>query len=120
MTLFQDYLVDGVPVIAPDAGVNLTRTDLDSSETGRDQSGFMHRILMRSRVRTWELHYAHMTAQEYEYMCRLFEGKDVFRFTFTENGKTNTAVCYCSGDSITYQNAVSGMYSNYKLKIIEC
>ena len=120
MRTFDNYKVDGVPILIPDDDAVLTRTDLDSNDSGRDEAGFMHRIMLRSRVRTWEFNYAHLTVAEYAYMKSLFDGKSEFAFTFTESGVTGATTAYCSNDSITYKNAVTGQYENLKIKIIEC
>lgn len=120
MRLFNDYKVDGVPILVPDSEVTITRNDIDSEDTGRDESGYMHRIVVRSRVKTWEFPYSHMTAEEYSYMCGLFDGKATFTWTYTENGTVKTTDAYCSNDSIVYQNARTGEYRNYKITVIEC
>lgn len=120
MTLFNEYKVDGVPVLAPDADVEITRNDLDSADSGRDESGYMHRIVVRNRVMTWEFSYSSLTEDEYRYMKNLFEGKQTFRFTYLKDGTATVTDAYCSGDSIVYRNAVTGEYRNYKIKIIEC
>ena len=120
MRTFDNYMVDGAPILIPDDDAVLTRTDLDSNDSGRDEAGFMHRILLRSRVKTWEFNYSHLTAEEYAYMKSLFDGKSEFEFTFTEDGTTAVTIAYCSNDSITYKNAATGQYENLKIKIIEC
>ena len=43
------YLIDGKPVLVPDEGVSESYEDLDSDASGRDQSGIMHRSLIRER-----------------------------------------------------------------------
>ena len=120
MKYFEDYKVDGSALLVPDADVEITGNDLDSADSGRDESGVMHRIMVRSRVKTWEFHYSHLTEEEYRYMKNLFNGKSVFQFSFPEDGITGTVTAYCSGDSITYRNARTGLYGNYKIKIVEC
>lgn len=120
MRTFDNYKIDGVPILVPDEDATITRTDLDSDDSGRDEAGYMHRIMLRSRVRTWEFNYSHLTAEEYSYMKALFDGKSEFEFTFTEDSVTSATICYCSNDSITYRNAKTGQYMNFKIRIIEC
>ncbi len=121
MRFFEDYKVDGKPIVAPDADVVISKADLDSADSGRDESGVMHRIVVRYRVKTWELSYANMTTEEYQYMSSLFAGKSEFQFTYRDlSGQIAGCTAYCSNDSITYHNARTGMYRNYKIKIIEC
>lgn len=121
MRFFDDYKVDGKSILAPDADISITGTDLDSKDSGRDESGFMHRIVLRFRVKTWELRYANLTVNEYIYMQSLFAGKEAFRWQYKdESGTVKTTNAYCSNDSIVYRSAKTGMYKNYKIKIIEC
>ena len=50
MTLTELYKIDGKPMVAPDADVQMSFEDLDGAQSGRDESGFMHRILVRRKV----------------------------------------------------------------------
>lgn len=118
---YYEYLVDGVPILVPDANLSISRTDLDASDTGRDESGYMHRIIVRERVQTWKFSYSDLTAEEYLYMTSLFSGKPEFSFTYRGiDGEEKTTTAYCSNDSITYRNARTGLYKNFKFNIIEC
>lgn len=112
----DNCLIDGKPMLVPDMDVEISRSDLDDADSGRDESGYMHRIVARERVHTWKFSYATLCAEDYEYMKSLFEGKADFTFSFF--GKEYTA--YCSNDSITWRNARTGDYRNYKVNIIEC
>lgn len=109
-------LIDGQPVLVPDEGVEISRTDLDSDDSGRDESGVMHRFPVRQRVNTWTLPYGSLKEDEYEYLKSLVDGKADFVFSY--RGKTYTA--YCSNDAVSVQNVVTGDYRDFKLKIIEC
>lgn len=121
MRFFEDYKVNGKPLLVPDADVSLSFADLDSSDSGRDESGVMHRIVVRHRVGTWGFNYASLTAEEYKYMRALFEGKSEFAFTYRDlDGYLVETRAYCSNDSITYHNARLGLYKNFKFNIIEC
>ena len=121
MRLFEDYQIDGKPMLVPDADVSLSLADLDSSDSGRDESGVMHRIVVRHRVGTWGFNYSKLTAEEYKYMRSLFEGKSDFAFSYRDlDGYLVETRAYCSNDSITYHNARLGLYQNLKFNIIEC
>jgi len=121
MQLTELYQVDGVPMLAPDADVLLSFSDLDSADSGRDESGVMHRIVVRRNVATWEFQYSALSAQAYEYIRNLFAGKTEFTFTYPEpDGSVGEVTAYCSGSSITYQDASLGLYRNLKLKIVQC
>ena len=118
---FYDYQVEDKPLPIPDADVEISRADLDSEESGRDEAGFMHRIVLRERVKTWKFSYAHLDKEDYRYIMSIFEGKATFTFKYKdEDGRTAECQAYCSNDSITYRNAKTGQYANMKFTIIEC
>lgn len=108
--------IDGAPILIPDQNIKISRTDLDSEDSGRDESGAMHRIPVRYRVNTWEIPYSFLKEDEYEYLISLMEGKSEFAFTIF--GGTYTA--YCSSDAVTVRDAETGDYRDFTLKIIEC
>lgn len=121
MRLFEDYQIDGKPMLVPDADVSLSFADLDSSDSGRDESGVMHRVVARYRVGTWGFNYSALTAEEYKYIRSLFDGKSEFMFTYRDlDGYQVETKAYCSNDSITYHNARLGLFKNLKFSIIEC
>lgn len=121
MRYLEDFRIDGKPMLAPDADVSLSFADLDSSDSGRDESGIMHRIVVRERVATWGFNYSSLTAEEYRYMRSLFSGKPDFPFIYRDQeGNLVETRAYCSNDSITYHNARLGLYQNLKFNIIEC
>ena len=121
MRFFEDYKVDGRPILVPDADIALSFADLDASDSGRDESGMMHRIVVRERVGTWDFRYSSLTAGEYQYMRSLFAGKPEFYFTYRAvDGRLVTTKAYCSNDSITYHNARLGVYQNLRFTVIEC
>ena len=118
----DEFFVDGTPLLSPDRDVNITENDLDSSDTGRDESGIMHRIVVREGVRTWgPFNYAILTADDYQYIKSLFKGKAHFTFTFKDaDGTEVSTLAYCSKRSITLQDSATGYYKNLAFNIIEC
>lgn len=121
MRFFEGFLVDGAPVLVPDADVVMTQSDLDAADAGRDESGIMHRIVVRHRVKSWEFRYAVLTGEEYAYMQSLFAGKASFTFSYPgETGQMESCAAYCSNHSITYHNAARGIYTNYRFSVIAC
>lgn len=115
------YLVDGEPLLVPDANVNITENDLDDESSGRDESGFMHRMVVRYGVKTWEFVYTVLDAEDYMYIQSLFKGKAMFAFTYTEpDGTIATTTAYCSKQSITLRDYATNEYKNLKFNIIEC
>ena len=121
MTYCDAYQVAGMPMLVPDQDVELQYSDLDASDAGRDESGRMHRIVVRRRVKAWAFTYSHLTAEEYAYMESLFKGRDTFTFTFPKaDGTVDHCKAYCSAGSILLRNLRTGIYKNYKFSIIEC
>ena len=121
MTFFNDYKIDGSPIIAPDAEVSIEWNDLDADSSGRDESGVMHRKVLRHRVPKWGLSYSVLTKEELVYMRGLFAGKATFAFSYVdESGKSQSCEAYCSNDSVTWYDARNGVYKNYKINIIAC
>ena len=119
--LFFDLLIDGQPVLAPDADMSISYEDLDSEESGRDESGVMHRIVLREGVKKMGLTYSNLSREEYQYMEALFKGKPEFRVDCRdEDGSPLSFIAYRSKHSISVYNAKTGSYKNYSFSIIEC
>ena len=116
-----DFLIDGQPILLPDGGVEISLEDLDSAESGRDESGVMHRIVLREKVRKYSLTYSHLNREEYLYTMSLIGGKPTFKVVKLEpDGGTVSFTAYCTKVGITLQNKRTGVYKNLKLNIIEC
>lgn len=116
-----DFLVDGEPMLTPDINVNISENDLDSDGSGRDESGVMYRIVLRSGVKTWEFVYTVLDAEDYLYIQSLLKGKATFDFSYRNpNGSVSVTKAYSSKRSITLRNYATGEYKNLKFNIIEC
>lgn len=116
-----DFMIDNRPILLPDAGVQINMEDLDSSESGRDESGVMHRIVLREKVRKYSLPYGTLTRDEYLYLMSLFAGKPTFEVEKREpDGQMVTFTAYCSKVGISLHNKRTGLYKNLTLNIIEC
>jgi hypothetical protein len=110
------FAVDGVAMLTPDADVELNEQDLDGASAGRDEAGYMHRVLVRSKVRTWSFTYSLLTAQELTYLQELFAGKATFRFSF-DGGE---CAAYCARRSVSLHDRSCGLYKALRFDIIEC
>lgn len=121
MSYDYEDLIDGTPMLLPDAGVELTYTDLDSAESGRDEAGFLHRVVRREGVRSWRFRYSALTAGEYQYLRQLFAGRPTFEYRFRgHDGREETVRAYCSTGSVALYNRRLGLYKNLTFQIIEC
>ena len=117
------FLVDGKPMLAPDEKVGVSYEDLDDGTSGRDESGFMHRQVLRYKVPVWSFSYAHLTEEERQYMESLFPKAPTFTFTFPS--EENAAVpqqmtCYRSKYGISWKSAKNGLWMGYSFQIIGC
>ena len=117
------YTIDGKPMLIPDAGVQMTFSDLVSGESGRDESGYMHRIVKRRKIGTWSFRYETMTQQEYAYMLSILPKGGSFRFAYPDPedpAQSKSTEAYLSQYGITWQSAKTGLYRNFTFDIIEC
>lgn len=118
---FFDFLIDERPILAPDEDMAISYEDLDSEESGRDEGGYMHRIVLREGVKKFALSYSSLRRDEYLYMESLFRGKATFSVMHRDdNGAVHEFMAYRSKHSITIRNAKTGLYKNYSFNIIEC
>ena len=118
--LFQ---INGKPMLAPDEDFSVSYEDLDSSDSGRDESGVMHRSVVRFKVCSWKFSYSHLTEEEKRYMENLFGDTATFQFTHPSRfdaSKPETHRCYRSKYGISWKNAVTGLWSGYSFNIIQC
>lgn len=119
-TLFQ---VNGKPFLVPDAPVGISYEDVDSSDAGRDESGYMHRVMVRNKVGVWSFTYHNITEAEKNYMENLFSSASTFQFTRpdrTNTGRTVTNQCYRSKYNLSWYNAKTALWNNYSFNVIEC
>lgn len=117
------FLINGKPMFAPDADVDFSYEDLDSADSGRDESGYMHRIVVRYKVMSGSFVFSHISKEEMEYMESLFEDAPDFEFTRPSRKDPEVLVttrCYRSKYGIAWHNAKTGLWNNYKFNIIEC
>ena len=117
------FLIDGQPILTPDENVEISMEDIDASDSGRDESGVMHRFVVRQDVGKWNFSYAYLTQQEYAYMESLFAGKSVFRFAYpdcAQGGQTKVITAYRSKHGILWHSAATGQFRNYQFSIIGC
>lgn len=121
-SLTELYKIGDRPMLVPDADMDMQFSDLDAADAGRDESGFMHRCVVRSKVGVWNFSYAHLTAQEYAYMLSILPEEGCFVFTYPDpvSGQPAQCLAYLSNYSIVWHNRQTGHYKNLKFSIIEC
>ena len=117
------FKINGTPMLAPDDDFGVSYEDLDSSDAGRDESGVMHRSVVRYKVGSWKFSYSSITEEEKQYMENLFGDAATFRFTHPsrlDSSKPETHECYRSKYGISWKNATTGLWSGYSFNIIQC
>lgn len=110
------------PILVPDSGVQITRTDTLSDDSGYDESYVYHRRVARSGVYKFDFSYANVTLEEYRYMEELLlRSSDYFMVYFRDlNGEQKEIKAYCSKVSASLYNAKTGHYKKLKFTIQEC
>lgn len=117
------YAINDKPLLTPDAGVQTEYSDILSEESGRDEAGYMHRVVKRKKIATWDFCYSALTQEEYSYMLSLLNAGVTFRFTYPdpkEPAKAKTTEAYIEKYGISWYSAKQGLYRNLKFKIVQC
>lgn len=117
------FTVNGNPILVPDGDISVSYEDLDSADAGRDEAGFMHRIVVRSKVPSWAISYAWLTEAEKNYMENLFGDAPTFMFghpSRLDSSVTEQTQCYRSKYGISWKDAKTGLWSGYSFHIIGC
>lgn len=117
------FKINGKPMFAPDADIDFSYEDLDSEDTGRDEIGYMHRIVVRYKVMSGSFEFSHISESDMRYMESLFPDEPDFEFTRPSRLNSDIPVttrCYRSKYGISWRNAKTGQWRNYKFNIIEC
>lgn len=117
---FEEIKIDKKPILAPDQDMKISKQDLDGEGSGRDELGFMHRIVLRERVGKYQLQYSVLSEHEYDYMNSLFEGKPEFDLEIRIGTKKIKTRGYCSSVKANLRNAKKGVYKDVLFNIVEC
>lgn len=122
-SLTQLFQIDGQAMPAPDEPMELSFEDIDASEAGRDESGVMHRLMVRRKVGKWGFHYTHLSQEEYAYLLSILPTEGTFTFTHPcqdECSATESCTAYLSGYSLQWRGTRSRTYRDLKFNIIQC
>lgn len=115
------HKIDGSPMLTPDIDVEITHEDVVAGDSGFDQGGFYHRMVIRYNKRSWKFKYAVLTKEEFVYLRSLMKEKNSFAFSFlNELDEVETVQAYSKPVTVAYQSKRSGLYKNLTLEIIEC
>ena len=122
LVLTDKFKINDKPMFAPDEGVQIAWADIDSAESGRDEAGNQHRIVIRYDVASLTFNYHHISEEELAYMRSIFPKEPDFLFEYPlpeDSTQVRTVRAYRQKHSITWQNAAKGMFRNYKFTITE-
>lgn len=117
------FTINGEPLLVPDEKVSISYEDLAASDSGRDESGVMHRIVTRYGVTTWKFTYSHLTEEEKRYIESLFVEMPTFTFGHPSRSDASlmeTSECYRSKCGISWKNAKTGLWSGYSFTVTQC
>ena len=123
MNLTQRYKIENTPVVAPNAGVQLRVSDIEAEESGRDESGYLHRVVLRPGLATWTLSYRDLSREEYDYMMALLPGSGSFLFTHPDNAdadRSNVSRCCITDIRAGWHNALPGQSRELKITVTQC
>lgn len=116
------FTVNGKPLLAPDAEVSVSYSDIDGADAGRDQNGILHRSVVRYKVAAWDFTYSSLTEEEKQYLESLFPDAPTFQFghpSRADASRQETTECYRSQYGLSWRNARTGLWSNLRFQIIE-
>lgn len=115
------WMVNSDPIYVPDVDVSVSHNHIASEDSGRDESGYMHIIWLRSDMLKVGIKYAVMTGDELEHMRDLMQGKE-FDFTFPDENGKKTFHGYTGEVSGTLYTRFNGIdiYKDISINIIEC
>jgi hypothetical protein len=122
LVLTEKFKINGKPVFAPDENVQISWSDIDSAESGRDEAGNQHRIVIRYDVASITFTYSNISEAELAYMRSIFPKEPDFLFEYpdpTDSEKVRKVRAYRHKQSILWKNAATGQYRNYKFTITE-
>ena len=116
------FLIDGQPILAPDENLQITEKDLEAADSARDESGFLHRFVVRQGVGKWQFVYADLTGEEYAYMESLFAGKDSFQLSYLDcaAAEQKLVTAYREEHTVLWKSAAASRFCNYKFSISAC
>lgn len=115
-SFLNEWLIDGSPILSPDEGIEIKKTNLEDEGSGKDAGGYYHPIILRFGVRSVALPYSVLTEDEYQYMEGLIDGKVTVEITSPDGIFT----ARCNQRAVVWKSSVTGLYNNYKLELREC
>lgn len=91
----NEFMIDGVNIPLPDAdSYSIEKNDIDSSASGRTETGYMYREVVRTKVYKVSMQF-HLTASECILLENLLSAVN-FNLRFRDIGGYTEKTMYCS------------------------
>ena len=122
-TLLQ---IDGQNLPEPTETAKINFSDIESSDSGADESGVYHREVLRFGVLSCTLTYGYLDNADCAYLLDLLKNKTTFEFTCPAASSaadvtdTITRTCYCANYGAALQRLQAGVWRDMGLQIQEC
>lgn len=118
--------IDGQQLPEPTEPAEINFYDMESSDSGPDECGVYHRVVVRFGVLSCTLTYDYLDNADCAYLMSLLQNKTTFQFTCpvasedTDVSHTITRTCYCTNHGASLQRLKAGFWRNMTLNIQEC
>lgn len=112
-SLCDFYKLGGKALPVPDGEVVLRKTDLEAPESGRDESGWLHRSVLRQGLGRWEFSWSRVTGEEYAYLAGLLTAPVL---QLTEDGTQLDVFCR----EFSARRQREGLYGSVRLILEQC
>jgi len=91
----DEFKIDGVSIPSPDLdSYSVERNDIDSASTGRTESGYMYREIVRTKIYKISMKF-HVTPDECELLENLLSSAN-FTLRFMDKSAFKEKTMYCS------------------------
>ena len=116
------WMVGDSHLYIPSTPCKVEHSNVVGSNSGRDETGYMHIDWVRRDVRKVFLHYNAITETELTYLMGLMQGKE-FTFKFKDQGSVKTISAYVGESNYqfySYSNLYDeGVYVDFSINVIE-
>lgn len=109
------YYMDGRALPPANGGVKCRRADLESGESGRDEGGFLHRVVLRTGVLSWVFSYRDLTPTACRQLLEVLPQKDCFLLQGEDARR-----CYLEEISTHRRDTLQGTVYDVTLTVREC
>lgn len=116
------WMVNNSHIYIPSTPCKVEHSNIVGSNSGRDETGYMHIDWVRRDVRKVFLHYNAITETELAYLMGLMQGEE-FTFKFKDQGSVQTINAYVGESNYqfySYSAAYNeGVYIDFSINVIE-